>query len=530
MRNTRARALSAGWAIAGLAVTLALSACSGLDVISLGGTPSTSGDRFLSPTGNDQNDGSMDRPWKTFKHALKQLVPGWTLKLLGGTYEDGTTGTLNVKCDASASGTVPDATLAMNGLLSMPITVQAFGERVAFVRGNGHVPPLSIDSCHDWSIVGLRVESQDVADNLTTPDSGSVVVLDGANNNVTLDRLLASHPNTNQPSDVIRIGDGSSGVTVEECELYDFQHNGIEAWRSSALVFQRNYINSRAPAGSKPHGPADYGLLLEETKDAVVANNIVEGVGVGFGVVGRSMNVTAPIGPDPVDNNRLLGNIVNEPTSIGFRLDGQCQGLTPCDPVHTVKRTALVNDVVIGGAIGVSDAGSVATTIDAFSVIGAARGVALIRELQNKGVQATSATSNLLVTKFQSVAFEAGDESDWKCDHCAALGGYPTAAIFRPDDGRITKVNVMTDLGPCLVSLPAGNPLQTAGVAGAAVGANVLHRYDDTGAPLTDPLWDATGAFLSCGATVDYDKDGGTSCTSVGMRLNVGFTHGCPFP
>ena len=244
--------MSAGWRTAGLAATLALGACSGLDVISLGGTPSSAPERFLSPAGNDTNPGTIDSPWKTFPFALAHLDPGWTLKLLPGIYEPSTTKMLNVRCaDTTAGSTVLDATLAKSGTPDQPITVRAYGDRTAFLRGDGSVPPISIDSCQYWSIEGLHAEAQDRSAPPTNPDAGSVVVLDGANDNVNLERLLLRHPNHNEHAQVIRIGDGASDVTVEQCELYDFHESGIEARRSSSLVFLRNYINSRDTADQR---------------------------------------------------------------------------------------------------------------------------------------------------------------------------------------------------------------------------------------------------------------------------------------
>src|SRR5262249_31763300 len=147
--------------------------------------------------------------------------------------------------DATAASTVADAVLAKSGVAGIPITVRAYRERKALVQGNGGVPPISVDSCAYWSIQGLQAESRDVDDHMTAPDTGSVVGLDGASANVTLNRLLARHPNRYKRSNVIRIGDGASAVTVEECELYDFHHDGIEASRSGPLVLARNYVNSR---------------------------------------------------------------------------------------------------------------------------------------------------------------------------------------------------------------------------------------------------------------------------------------------
>ena len=418
LRN--ARALLGG---AGLAAALALGGCTGPDDISLGGRVTATTGTFLSPAGSDDNDGSREHPWQTFKYACGTLTEGSTLTLLSGTYDDATTGTLNVRCGDAviANSSAPNAVRAANG-----ITVTSDSERAAFIKGSGNVPPLSIDSCSGWTVDGLHVESQDTADpaNIyTAPDTGSVVVLDGANNAVTLSGLLARYPNRYKHSHVIRIGAGSTGVTVAECELYDFHHDAIEVWRSTSTILQRNYINSREtadiPGGYMSDDPlrGDYGILLEETNSAYVENNIVEDVSVGFGVVGRYSGVGAdvPSPPGNIDNNHLNGNIVFHPATIGFRIAASRQWprraccLTLCDdharhPRHRARGRRHHRDRH-GRGIGVSDAGSVGTKLERMSIINTARGVELKREPQNVGLQTSDLASNMLFDGFQSVAF-----------------------------------------------------------------------------------------------------------------------------
>jgi Protein of unknown function (DUF1565) len=43
---------------------------------------------FVATTGNDANDGSEAKPWRTVQHALKRLKPGDTLYLRGGVYHE----------------------------------------------------------------------------------------------------------------------------------------------------------------------------------------------------------------------------------------------------------------------------------------------------------------------------------------------------------------------------------------------------------------------------------------------------------
>jgi hypothetical protein len=536
VRNSRARALGAGRR-AGLAATLAalaplaLCACTGPDLISLGGALPDTMERFLSPAGNDANAGTTsDSPWKTFRFALPKLEPGQTLHLLNGTYEDATTGTLNVRCaDASPGSTVPDAVLAKNGLAApgKAITVRADSEHLAFIRGSGSVPPVSIDSCQSWSIEGMRVESQDVDGALPQPDAGSVVVLDGANDHVTLDRLLALHPNHHQHAQVIRVGDGASDVTVSDCELYDFHESGIEARRSQNLVIDRNYVNAQASDPTKG-SLGSIGVRLEETRVVHVVNNVVEDVGIGFAVVGRGADVPPSALAQKIELNLLRGNIVFEPANIGFRIDSQCAGANPCDASHTVSATELSNDVVYRGALGVDDAGSVGTTMSRLSIIEALRGVVVGREPLNKFIPAATMITSTLVSGFQSVGFFMDPMAGtWSISHCDSNGGYLPTGPYQPDDGRVTdKVTIMPDLGSCIAYIPAQSKLRTG--APNDVGANVIYEYDETGQQTTNLLW--MPSFAGCGNVVRDVNDSMRSCTNVNERLVADDPTLCPLP
>jgi hypothetical protein len=465
-----------------------------------------------------------------------------TLRLLPGTYEAGTTGTLNVRCvaDAGPQSTVPGAIRASSGTPGNIITVRADGDRTAFLRGDGRVPPISIDSCHDWAIEGFYAESKDVDTHAPNPDTGSVAVLDGANQNVALRRLLLANANRYfAQAHLLRIGDGASHVTVETDELYDFHASAIEAWRSDSLVIARNYVNSRdrpdlpgADAPTTDGARGDYGVRLQETSNVIVANNVVEDVNTSFAVVGRDVGVDASTPVKVINNNQLLGNVAYEPGSIGYVIDSQCAGKNPCDAAHTVSGTTLDNDVAYRGAIGVYDVGSVGTKVERASIIDAARGVYISKDMHNAAIAATCTVRDTLALGFQSVAFAAGDnQTNWAFDHCAASGGYNAAYFYEPDNvPNITnKVTVTPDLGACIVYLPGKSVLR---MGGATVGANIIYKYDDLGQPTTEPLWGPP--FAGCGATVtgvndDSDARSTPSCSDVLQQLNVN-TSSCSLP
>jgi Right handed beta helix region len=516
---------------AGVALTLALGACRGPAAISIGAATTVDAKEvFLSPTGLDRNPGTRDKPWRTFGFALPHLGAGSTLTLLDGTYDGGTTGYFDARCGSNGG--------ALNGDPGNPVTVRAENQRAAFLRGDATGPPFFIDACSNWTIDGLRVESDDLQNAPDTIDAGSVVVVGANNHGLVLRHLLARHPNRFKHAHVLRIGDRSTDILVEECELYDFHHNAVEIWRTDNVTFRRNYVNGRGLSdikggfASDDASGGDFGFLLEETRNVIAENNIIENVHDGFGVVGRDTGLPADMPPpvdNPIDSNHLLGNVVLQPAGSGVRIDSRCLGQTLCDPPRIVRRTELVDDVIIGGAAGVSSAGAIGTSIQQVTVIGAANGFLFVKEPPNTGLQSTSDTVNSLAV-VQAEAFRATGEANWSFDHCAAMSSIGPISYYVPDDGHVTsKVAVPSDLGGCLVYLPAASALKHAGKGTNDVGANVLSRYE--GGQLTPmPLWTTgTGAF-PCGAVVaGVNDDPATSCLGVHKRLHVAAPD-CPLP
>ncbi|HEY2901154.1 MAG TPA: hypothetical protein VGL59_11295 [Polyangia bacterium] len=90
------------------------------------------------------------------------------------------------------------------------------------------------------------------------------------------------------------MGEGSSDVLVEECEVYDYHQNAFETVRTTSVVFRRNYSHSRA-AADVPGGfvtedttRGDVGVLFEKTRFGLAENNVVESAATGVRVMGRS--------------------------------------------------------------------------------------------------------------------------------------------------------------------------------------------------------------------------------------------------
>ena len=91
--------------------------------------------RWVSPDGDDDADGSSERPWATLEHAFAQLEPGDTLTVAGGTYRE------RIRDPDLRTGR-PDA----------PIRVVADGSEPAVLEGL-----LWLRDLDHWSLEGLNV-------------------------------------------------------------------------------------------------------------------------------------------------------------------------------------------------------------------------------------------------------------------------------------------------------------------------------------------------------------------------------------
>jgi hypothetical protein len=96
--------------------------------------PSTAGrSYYASPQGDDANNGSIDRPWRTVTHALGQLSQGDVLYLRAGTYYE------------------HDIRLRLKGTATAPITMQSYPGEQAVIDGG--LPYFRDAPNQDWEVV-----------------------------------------------------------------------------------------------------------------------------------------------------------------------------------------------------------------------------------------------------------------------------------------------------------------------------------------------------------------------------------------
>lgn len=93
---------------------------------------------YLAPNGSDQNPGTLEQPWQTLAHGLKNAAPGDLLYLRGGTYYE------------------HRITVKVSGTDAAPITVQSYpGERAVI---DGGVPFFAGAPNSEWELVNADLQ------------------------------------------------------------------------------------------------------------------------------------------------------------------------------------------------------------------------------------------------------------------------------------------------------------------------------------------------------------------------------------
>ena len=160
----------------------------------------------MAMNGDDSNEGTRDRPWRTISYAVTQLKPGDTLVIHGGTYRE-------------------VVVMESSGTRERPITItSAPGEKVVldFARVSSNCFSLSEGVSH------VRLE------NLTLLNCGIwALSLDGGNRGIVLRNLEVAHSETG-----IHMTVGESGkepwhgpvgpVLIEGCLVHDNDVGGID--------------------------------------------------------------------------------------------------------------------------------------------------------------------------------------------------------------------------------------------------------------------------------------------------------------
>jgi hypothetical protein len=455
--------------------------------------------RYLSTTGKDVPDGghSSAQAWRTFPFALAQLVPGDVLMVEPGTWTWNDGGVLLADCTGPVRNGRPDA----------GITVRSSIERQAHIVSNGATPAARLVRCEHWSLEGLYLEGADFRD---AGFGNSTLYIDDCRD-VVARRLLLSKDNRYDNNKLIDVL-GSTGVLIEECELYDFFRVGIIAWKSSGVVVRRCYANHRG-RGVLPGGyhranrdRADTSFA-DESSGTIYENDISEGSRAGFGYYSYGS----------ADDGRYLG-VMSVNDNFGFMF--QSSGNGAYGERNQIRDAVVFRPVEAG--VRLTDARE--TLCEGSTVFQAADEGVLGAQLQAASSQLSVFANRTLVTGADaSVGFSISNQATFRLSDVNAFGfSTPYSPATGTEIQRATSLD--PGLGDCPVLIPDSSPMKRAAADGGDIGANILYRFEN-GQLTARPLW---GPEFPCGAIVPGVNDvPDASCFDVHRRLRIDT---CAFP
>jgi hypothetical protein len=240
---------------------------------------------YVSTDGNDQNPGTIDRPWKSIQHAAEVLEPGESVYVRGGVYNE----MVFVEVSGSESGG--------------SITFQSYPDETAVLDGSGltyrYGPKgFSVYDQHHITIKGFEIRNYTSASSREVPAG---IYVEGAADHIWLENNYIHHiKNTGAEAEDFQ-GANAYGLTVrgedEEHTIYDVTIIGNELayltlGSSEALVLNGNVENFTI-SNNIVHDVDNIGIdligfeelvddpELDRARNGVVSNNTVYNVDSG---------------------------------------------------------------------------------------------------------------------------------------------------------------------------------------------------------------------------------------------------------
>jgi len=280
---------------------------------------------YVSPTGNDQNDGTIGAPWGSLRYAVAQLHAGDTLYLRGGTYGGDSDNVID-----TLRGTIRGGTSWAN-----PITIGGYPSEVAVLKPWNTLTPISLTSSTQQYLIFQDLVI-DMSFQVTDNSQPGIYVAGGANhdrfqrieikNNVNFG-ISFSKNNGNAPfNEVINCSIHDNGAIgglltnghglyiatsdnlIEGNEVYNNKGYGIQLYSNSGdPSVTRNVVRGNKIHDNGRHGGTAYGVVVAWGSDNLIHNNVIYGNPGGVLVYTNSSN--AEVSDNSIYNNTPLEGI-----------------------------------------------------------------------------------------------------------------------------------------------------------------------------------------------------------------------------
>lgn len=271
---------------------------------------------YVSPTGNDQNPGTSNQPWRTIGKAAGSVTPGDTVYLRTGVYNEA-------------------VSLNISGTEQKPITFRAYPGENPIIDGNNQLPKSYTGLLYvkgDWirisgievrnsAYVGIQLHGQhDAADQIYSHHhqrTGIWVQGDyGTVENSRLWRNALINENN-------KAGNGSAALTTARDSIngttdYAILRNntvwenwgiGIDSYESNGTIIEGNLVHDNAIGNIYISDATN--ILCNRNFLYMTPGNITYGLNANFGILLGDELYTPPSNNITVINNIAYGNNLN---------------------------------------------------------------------------------------------------------------------------------------------------------------------------------------------------------------------------
>jgi len=287
---------------------------------------------YVSPSGSDSNPGTEEEPWRTIQKAADTLVPGQTVYLRAGTYEERVVPSASGAADNYITyAAYPDETVTIDGAtIIVPewgglfdITGQEYirvrGLRVVNAGPNPHNPGIQVDG-GSHIIVEYNTVDRTMDSGIAVWNSSDVAVdgnlvanacLGGFNESITVGLTDGFEVRNNLVHDSQKEGictkDGSSNGRVYGNEVYGTEAVGFYVDAQARHTYNIDVFDNVA------HDILEGGFAIASEVGGLLENiRVYNNVAYNNGWVGISVTdcciETHPVSNIEIMNNTLYGN------------------------------------------------------------------------------------------------------------------------------------------------------------------------------------------------------------------------------
>ncbi len=235
---------------------------------------------YVSPQGDDNDDGSLERPYKTVQKGLNQLNPGDTLEIRGGVYHETT--------DVYNKNGSQDAWFTVKNYKDEEVTMTGDYK----VNWGGKIAPdaITLNNSSYWKIQGIKMTQYTgagvyITNNSRFIDMSDLVIWD-------LDYPIYRPYGTSGID-----GESSSFCSVKNCKIYNIglkvdrpkDHGIYIGYGAYNWTFENNDIHDAAGAAIQLYGSPNGGSNCTIINNRLY-NNHAYGIAIGSNATKNTIN------------------------------------------------------------------------------------------------------------------------------------------------------------------------------------------------------------------------------------------------